>query len=94
MVTLNREIEIEMKAAQLLELAQELAAVPANIQNGLVNWDWVQWDVNLQLSARCFKENIPQGEDGVDRQMVKDALYAAAALIEPNRVIVISDPWG
>ena len=74
-----------MKAAQLLELAQKFAADPDNIENGLVNWDFVGSDIYLHVAAlngngASVWGSKAMASSDLDPEMVEEALAAAKAL--------------
>ena len=65
-----------MKTEQLLDLALDFAKDPENIENGLVNWDFVGADIYLHVGAAkggYLAHNL-------DPEMVEAALAAAKAL--------------
>jgi len=65
-----------MNTEQLLDLALDFAKDPVNIENGLVNWDFVGADIFLYTQSKT------------DPEMVEIALAAAASLVEPTRGMV------
>ena len=74
-----------MKAAQLLELAQKFAADPDNIENGLVNYDFVGSDIYLHVAALNGNGASVWGpkamaSSNLDPRMVEEALVMAKAL--------------
>jgi len=69
---------------ELFELAQKFSADPENIENGLVNYDFVGADIYLHVAAL---NGIEQGwgskaiaSSDLDPKMVEAALAAAKAL--------------
>ena len=65
-----------MKAEHLVCEAQIYAKLEENIENGLVNWDFVGADIF------AVHRNDPTP---LDPEMVEAALAAAASIVEPNR---------
>ena len=65
-----------MKTERLVELALDFAKDEVNIENGVVNWDFVGADIYLYTRSKP------------DPEMVEVALATAALLVEPNRGMV------
>ena len=65
-----------MKTEQLVELALDFAKDEVNIENGVVNWDFVGADIYLYTRSKP------------DPETVEVALATAALLVEPNRGMV------
>ena len=57
---------------ELAQLAQKYAAVPGNIENGLVNWDFVSSDIYEHIWAM------------LDPELIEEALVATASLVDPS----------
>ena len=81
MVAVERETKgrMNMKTEHLICEAQIYAKMDENIENGLVNWDFVGADIFL------VHRNDPTP---LDPEMVEVALATAALLVEPNRGMV------
>ena len=65
-----------MNTEQLIDLALDFAKEEENIENGLVNWDFVGADIYLYTRSKP------------DPEMVEVALATAALIVEPNRGMV------
>ena len=66
---------------ELFELAQKFSADPENIENGLVNYDFVGADIYLHVAAlNGIEQGMRIASSDLDPKMVEAALSAAKAL--------------